>query len=528
MQELINHVLGEIRSALRFRWYGLTVAWIGCAAGWGAVFALPDVFEGSARFYVDTSSALEPVLGNQIITQDVDSQIAYVREALLGRDQLEGVIETAGFDAVRDSTIEFEDMLRQLRADIVIESVGPNRNTPDSIYTIRYRNTHPDRAVAVVRTLLDDFAAGTLGASQIGGDTAERFLDERVSEYEKRLEDAEGALAAFKKENADRLPGAEGDYFQRLQTERDQLALARRELRILESKRDRLEQQLTMQSTVVTDVPGFDNEPPPNSLDARIRDYQAQLDKALLDFTDRHPDVIALREVLATLTAQRAEQLRALGIDDSDQELARLGANPVHQAVQIALNETEVEIATLETDVDERQANMAELQALINEVPEVEAELAKLNRDYEVVYEQYLELARSRETQELTRKASDADQIDFRIIDPPLASIFPVAPPRLLMLLGVFVAALGVGACVCYIGAQIWPVFSNTRSLAAVTELPVLGAISEAWNDRRTAEVNSAVRKFAGVFALLLLMFFTVVGLQIMGFGLHKIVGAQL
>src|SRR5690606_22061985 len=117
------------------------------------------------------------------------------------------------------------------------------------------------------------------------------------------------------------------------------------------------------------------------------------------------PDVIALRETLDRLKAQRDEQLAALGVS-SGRELSSLGANPVYQALQISLNEVEVEIAALKTDIETRQRTVENLQSLMNEVPEVEAQLAQLNRDYDVIYGQYTRLVQSRETQELTRQAA--------------------------------------------------------------------------------------------------------------------------
>src|SRR5690606_36925986 len=131
---------------------------------------------------------------------------------------------------------------------------------------------------------------------------------------------------------------------------------------------------------------GREAEPPPNSIDARIRDYRLQLDRLMLEYTERHPDVIAVREGLSRLEAQRSAQLQAFGLVDTDQQVSSLGANPIYQAVQIAINEAEVEIATLRADVGDRSRKLNDLRALVNEVPEVEAELARLNRDYEIVY----------------------------------------------------------------------------------------------------------------------------------------------
>jgi polysaccharide chain length determinant protein (PEP-CTERM system associated) len=310
-----------------------------------------------------------------------------------------------------------------------------------------------------------------------------------------------------------------------MRTENDGLATARRDLRLLRSKRNQLQAQLDQSATVLpgSDPTAADNLPA-NSLDARIRDYESQLDLALLEYTERHPDVIALRETLDLLKAQREAQLAAMGLEGSDLELYTLSANPVRQALQIEMNDTEVEIATLEADIEDRTERVTELQGLINELPQVEAELAQLNRDYEVIYEQYLALVRSREAQGLTLKATtDTREADFRVIDPPLATLDPVGPPRKLMYIAVVIGAIFAGALLCYGCAQLWPIFSTARALRRDIGLPVLGTVSHAWSERYAATVRASSVQFALALALLFVGCGVLVGLETMGIGLHSL-----
>jgi polysaccharide chain length determinant protein (PEP-CTERM system associated) len=268
-------------------------------------------------------------------------------------------------------------------------------------------------------------------------------------------------------------------------------------------------------------------EPPANSIDARIRDTRARLDKLLLDYTDKHPDVIAVREALSRLEAQRARQLRSLGVAAADQQVSALGANPVYQAVQIALNEADVQIATLTADAADRQRRLDELQSLIGEVPEVEAELARLNRDYAVVREQYQVLIQSRETQTLSRKASDTDRVEFRVLNPPQAGFAPVAPPRLQLIAAVLAGAFAAGGALCYLVAQFKPIFSSSRALREASGLPVLGVVSRvlvspAIRRRRRFELVS----FSAAMSSLVLMFAFVLWFEMWGPGLKSLLSA--
>jgi polysaccharide chain length determinant protein (PEP-CTERM system associated) len=520
IQELIARILGEIRGAWRFRWYGLAAAWVFCLLGWTWAIMQPNVYEANARVYVDSSSALRPILNNQIVRPDFETQLAYVRQALLGREHLERVVRENDLDLAITSEEARETLLGGLRERIRIEGRGGS----NTLYNISYRHSQREKAVGVVRTLLNSLVETTLGASRAGTDTAERFLDERIQEYEHRLQDAELARANFKKENAGRLPGAEGGYFERIATENTALEAARKTLRLAESRRDRIIAQLNSENPVVVGLDGPPAQLPPNSLDARIRDHRAQLDALLLQYTDRHPDVIRMREALSQLEQQRGDQLSALGVTDLNQEISGLDSNPIYQALRISLNEVEVEIDGLAADVRDREGKVAQLRALADEVPLVEAELARLNRDYDVIYNQYQNLVESRETQALSRKATDTDDVEFRVIDPPLADFEPVAPDRVMLLAGVIFAAFGAGAALCWLLAQVRPVFSSTATLRAVTGLPVLGVVSEAWAFRYRTRRRLAALAFAGAVGALLLVFLGAAFIEIRGPGLHTLV----
>jgi polysaccharide chain length determinant protein (PEP-CTERM system associated) len=394
-----------------------------------------------------------------------------------------------------------------------------------NIFTISFRDRSPGVAVGVVRTLMDSLIEDTLGANRAGTDMAQRFLDDRIAEYEARLEQAEQALAEFQRANSERLPGTEGSYFERIQSEQEAIAQTRRKLQLANSRRQRLQQQITSETPVMAGDPALTKEPPPNSIDARIRDHRANLDRLLLEYTERHPEVIALSESLERLEAQRAEQLRALGLGNSDQQISALGANPVYQAVQIALNEVEVEIATLEADLADREIRLENLRSLIDDVPGVEAELARLNRDYDVIKDQYQALIQSREMQQLSQQASATDQVEFRVLNPPRAEIKPVAPRRLLLLAGVLVAALGAGAGLSYLLTQLRPVIASARALRELSGLPVIGTVSGFVDSRRAQQRRVAFLWFSSAVAGLVLLVGGVALIEVVGPGIHSLVG---
>jgi len=525
MQELLTHILVEIRSAWRFRWLGAAVAWVVCVAGWAWAAWQPNVYEANAVVYVDTSSVLRPYLSGRIVTVDVATQLNYVREALLGREHLERVVRDNNLDAAVTSSTDLDRLLDRVRQTIRITTApasGDNR-----IYNISYRHTDRGTAVGVVRTLLNSMIEDTIGGNRASTDTAQRFLDERIQEYEQRLQQAEQDLAEFRRRYVGRLPGTIGSYFEQMQEEQEALEAVELKLRLAEAQRDHLREQLRGDQPVLPLAyrPGGATsvETPETRFDARIAELQAELDRLLLRYMDKHPDVVALQATIERLEAQRAEELERLASVATPRSSAE--DNPVVQSLRIRLNEADLEIASLRTDLEARRQRLAELRARVDEVPEVEAEFARLNRDYDVIYDQYQALVRSRETQSLSSKASDADQVDFRVINPPLAGIEPVAPRRLVLLAVVFLFGLGAGGGVCYLLSQLRPVFGEVRVLREVTGLPVLGVVSEVIADPVKARHKRLVfATFVGLMLALTALFTGAVAVELVGPGIHSLV----
>lgn len=522
--------MDELRSAWRFRWLAVATSWGIGVFGLAVVAWLPDIYEASARVYVDASSELRPLLTDRIVAPNVATELAYVRQALRSREYLRRVAAENGLDSAAISAREREEVLLKLADTVVLEVSPADRDSGSgvsSIFTISFRHENPNIAVGVVRTMMDSLIEDTLGANRKDADMAGRFLDDRIAEYEARLEQAEQALAEFQRANSDRLPGTEGNYFERIQREQEKIAETRRALRLATSRRERLQLQITNEAPVTIDDPALTREPAPNSIDARIRNHRAELDRLLLQYTERHPEVIALRETLERIEAQRAEQLKALGVSDSDQQISALGANPVYQALQIAINEVDVEIATLQADLRDREGRLEDLRSLIDEVPRVEAELARLNRDYDIIYDQYQAVIKSRETQQLSQQASATDQVEFRVLNPPRAGLEPVAPPRLLLLVGVLVAALAGGAGLSYLMAQLRPVIASTRALRELSGLPVIGTVSGFVDSRIARQRRVAIIWFSTATAGLVLLIGGVALVELVGPGIHSLTGGS-
>ena len=490
MQEILNQVLDILRGLWRFRWTALAVAWGICVLGWLVVLSLPNKYEAKARVFIDPRTALKPVLEGIAIEQDVTAEVNFARQSLLGQAHLQKIVDETGMAAKARTPREAAKVLDDLGKTIIIAvqsgqgSVEGDQPTPSRIYDIAYQDVERERALKVVRILVDTFQQGTLGGKRQSSIDAQKFVEKQIADYETRLGEAEQRLAEFKKRNVGMVPGEQqGDYFTRLQTEMDAVKKFQADLGIAQNRRETLTQQLRGEAPVAASAgvvagPGGTPAGQGDTL-SRIKETQARLDDLKLRYTDEHPDVIATQETLSQLQERRAQELEALKRGDANAAaVTGASSNPVYQDIQLRLNQANVEIAELRATLGIHQQKVAELRRMLDTMPEVEAEYARLNRDYDVTKAQHAELIKRLEKARVGEEAEATESMRFDVLNPPEADYNPVSPQRTLLLGLVLVVGLGGGVGVAYLLSLIKPVIYSAQGLAHLTGATVFGVVS--------------------------------------------------
>jgi polysaccharide chain length determinant protein (PEP-CTERM system associated) len=522
MYEVFYRLLDELRGSWRFRTYAMLCCWGVCLVGWAFVFSLPDMYQSSTRIFIDTRTALRPVIQGLTIEQEVGSQLNFVRNALLSRPHLEAVAEETGFFGPQHNTPGKRIAVIESMAERIQLNVQDGGRDVGMLFSVTYQDQDRERSLEVVKKLITAFMQDTLVGKRDGSEMAQKFLRDQLDEYERRLSESEQRLAEFKKRNVGLMPGTQGDYFTRLQAEIARLERAQEELRLAQARREELGRQLRGDAAVAslqTPAPQVPGAEPANDTASRIQETRRRMEELLLRFTEKHPDVVSLRETLAQLEARREQEIAQLR-EGRGALPAVAATNPVVQSIQLAINQTDVEIVGLQNRVADAQQKVHELKTLVDTAPEVEAELARLNRDYDVTRQQYNLLLERYERARLGEQAEQTQSIRFEVIDPPSANFRPVSPNRPMLVLFVLCVGLGCGGALAFLLHQIKPVFMSTRSLHSITRLPVLGSVRRTWADRRRVARYKEIIRFGAAAFCLILVCAVVMYLNIAGYRL--------
>ena len=507
MMELIQQLRTEIRGLWRFRWVAMAVAWATCAIGWLYIYTMPNIYEARAQVFVDADSRLVEVMGQVGFAPTVGATVFVVRRAMLGRPQLEKVARDTGIDQRAKTDEEHDALIRRLQENISI--VSGRAREARNLYTISFMDRDRDMAVSVVSALLDTFVRDVLDLNDQGSENATDYLDDQLTYYSDVLSGVEQKLANFKKANIGLLPGDRGGIFERLQREMNLQQELRVNLRIETDRREALRGQLRSEKpnlpggTGIVGAAEITGSPTENT----IRQLEATRANLLLSYTERHPDVVAVREQLEQLYRNREAEMAALTAQGDGIEGVANATNPVYQSVQIALNQSGVRIAGYRSEIAQHDAVVRKLKSQIDTIPDVEAEFAQLNRSYAQYRALYNQLLVQKERERMGEAGDEREVVSFNIIEPPAASLDPVAPKRSFFLFFVLVAGLGAGSGVAFLKHAGNPVFSDLHALRKFSGRPVLGAVSMTWVEQHLVNRYLGLASFSTAGMLLMLTF---------------------
>ena len=536
MSEIFELLISYLNALWKRRWIVLLVAWVIAIPGWLAVAMIPDIYESSSRIYVDTSTILQPLLKGMTIQPNLGEQVRLMQQTLLSGPNLEAVIRKSSYDPTATTDAQMLSLVTSLKNRT---SILANR---ENVFLISFEDTSAQRAHDVVQTLLNMFVEGNLGQNRQDLDTAQQFLDQQIADYEKRLEDSESKLAQFKQSHIEFALDSSG-FLPSANAADNEAKKLEEDLKVAVAQRELLRKQLAgIPKTIPAALNGGG---PPGDTEYQIVELQAKLRELLSQYTENYPDVVSTKRQLDALLAQQQQAQAApqtpgpgaaasAATDPSATTEPPVGAtpygapNPLYDQVTLRLMDMDAQVEDLRQRSAAARATAKALQSKAQEVPQMQAEFQKLDRDYNVVKSRYEELLARRESAHMSVDRNEVGQeVQYRVIDPPNVPLNPAGPNRPMLLGGVTAAAVAVGLGFALFLALLDTSISTLADLRQYTDLPVLGAITDAASGRNRTRSMAGYLTFGSGFAglLLILAVLLLIERQV---GLYNFAAAQL
>ncbi len=506
MQDQLSEILFYVKGTLKYKWLIIITAWFISSAGWVFVSTMPDKYSSEAKVSVDSGSMLRPLLRGMAIQSNTRGLVQVMQQLMFTRPNLEKIAQLGELDIDSKSEAEKQSIIQDLKSNVKI-SGGRN-----DIFTISYESSDPKKSQDIVHAVLTVFSEQTQqrGISDTG--SAQQFIEEQISEYEARLKNAEKARENFKRINAGLLPNQGGGQLGALSSIKTQIQETQMALSEVNSRLHVLKNQMDEALELgdeAEDEWGLSDTGSAQSTpeDAKISILEGRMSELLLQYTEKHPDVLSIKATIQDLQKSKMQRLESMPESTSIMSSGAIN-NPYIQSLKIALNNAEAQHASLRSRIGLLSQRKNEIQKGMDTRLSIETEMQNLDRDYSVIKSNYMSLIQRREQASMTEKADSSQGIlRFKVVDAPSKALSPSGPNRKLFNSAALIVSLLIGLVLAFLIYFIRPTFMSTRQVRTVTGLPVLGSVSMQLKEGEKSTKTNQILFWFSFFGLLLAYF---------------------
>ncbi|MCX7098123.1 MAG: hypothetical protein NTV43_09515 [Methylococcales bacterium] len=477
MQDQLYEILSYLKGALKYKWVAIIIAWVICVGGWLFVSSMPNKYTSEAKVHVDTRSMLQPLLSGMTIDTDVRGLLRVMQQLMFTKGNLEQIIRLSDIGKASITAIEQEKLIAGLKSSIHIAGGA------DDMFTITYEANSPNEAKNVVQAVLTVFSEQTQLSTLGSTDSAQRFIDEQIQEYEMRLRNGEKARENFKRANLGLLPGeggGAGGQIAKIQDITSQIEDAKLALKEAMSRKDALKSQLTEALTSGDEEEDEWGDATGTSSaldDPQIALLKQRKEELLIKYTENHPDIVYINKTIKKMQGRNSQ--KQANVEEAGGLETGVLTNPYIQSIKIALNEADATISSINSRIETFQARLQKAQEELNARLSIETEIENLNRDYAAIKSNYERLLLSKETAAMSEKVDiQAEALKFKLADAPNTPLQPSSPKRKLLYSGVLILGVLFGWAVAFLLYLIRPTIMSVSQLRQITGLPILGNVS--------------------------------------------------
>jgi succinoglycan biosynthesis transport protein ExoP len=451
-----------------------------------AAFAmyLPDLYRATALVLVERpvseSIVRTPVSG------ELESRLYVIKQEILSRERLLELIERFNLYPDLRAKASVDEVLTQARNDIAVEPAGPEQLS-GRVKTVSFTLTYTGDNRASVADVANAVTAFYVQQNErMRSDEAIRtsaFLREQLADAKAQLARHEGAIRDFTTRYTGELPQQVGVNLATLERLNTQLRLnGEQQIRIIE-QRDKLLDGLRDPGVIARAASGS-GEVSAESLERlrKIEEVKQQLSQAESQFTERHPDVVRLRDQIAAL--ERDHKMALAEEDRAREEEARraaaaidnTGANP--QVRRRTIETLDAELAKLRAEESGIRTTISSFEARLESSPQRQQDYQLITRDYNAAKDLYDSLLKRYDEAQLTASMeTERAGETFRVLEPALPPEGPTAPNRFrLLLMGLLLAAAAAAGAVL-LREQFDHGFHTVDEVREFTAVPVLVSI---------------------------------------------------
>jgi succinoglycan biosynthesis transport protein ExoP len=413
-------------------------------------------------------------------TPSRNERIRAISQQLLSRPVLARTAQLEGLDQQGDTDGAIDRLRRGLEVSFGESTIKGNL-TPDQraaldAYRVNYTDATPDDAQRILNRVVTVFVEENSKQRQMRAQDTSELIAGQLRTSEERLKALEAKLREAKESYMGRLPEQTSANLQMVSNLQRQLESTAMMMRAENDRLSALERQIEAMQQGADAGPVTGSAPSSGSSQARVLQLHRELADAQLGrgFTDKHPDVIRLKEELASAEKAAAEE-RAKPMAE---RMPLLQSSPEYRQLLKDREAATLHIAQLRRQQANAEAGIRQYQSRVEAAPRVEQELVSLQRAYDLERAAYGELTEKRQAallnEELQRNQGDER---FAVIAAASYPGTPFSPKPMRVLLMAIAAGFVLGTAGVMGREYLDRSVHDARGLRDEFELPVLAEI---------------------------------------------------
>ncbi len=421
-----------------------------------------------------------------VITADLDSRLASMKEQILSRSHLQPILER--YNLYGNQHMDMDDRIDMVRKDIEIKpihsEVARSGGLPGFFITFKADDAHTAQLVCSDITSL--FLNENIRLREQSAEGTTDFIKGQLNDAKHSLDDQDAKLAAFQREYMGRLPGQEASNSDMLSSLNTQLEAATQQLNRAEQDRSYIQAMLAQQGQA-TSSPGVVTIGPMASIPSPAQqENQIELQTLLnqqaelkAHYTDDYPDVIAIDRKIAEVRARSTPTQRVAGGGSSSASFGSSRESAAVQQLRAQLRAADVGIEERRKQQAVLQSNIGSYQSKIESSPAVEEQYKLLTRDYQTAQAFYDDLLSKMNQSKMATDLEKRQQGEqFSIMDEANLPDAPFSPKRGIFLASGAAFGLALGLIMAGLLEYKDTTFRSERDVWHFTKLPTLGMLS--------------------------------------------------
>jgi protein tyrosine kinase modulator len=429
---------------LRRRWWVILLPMLlGSVGAYLFSLTLPDKFMSQTLVLVQGQKVPESYV-KSVVTEDIGERLGTMQQQIMSRTRLQPIIEKFNLYKSDNGKLSMEDKIDLLRTAVDVSPVKSLiSNGKDEVpgFTISFTGDDPRLAQQVCTEITSMFIEENLRLREQSAKGTVDFLRIQLDQAKQELDSQDAKMADFQRKYMGSLPGNE-------QSDMNMMMGFSSQLDAVTSQLNRAEQEKAYQETLLSQqIADWQNSQKSggvrtDTLEQQLATRQAQLVAMQANYTDSYPDVVKLKQDIASLKQRIADNGTATTPTDKAPDLANKPEPPAIQQRRFGIHQAEIFIQEKTREQTRLKQQLAIFQQRVSMSPDVEQQYKELTRDHQTALQFYNDLLAKENQSEMATSLEQRQQGEqFMVMDPADLPEKPTFPNRPLFAGG----GLGVG-----------------------------------------------------------------------------------